>query len=385
MEASTNRSEHTIFIGMDVHKESFTLCCYSAEKDKFFGLQKIAPDSELIVQYLQSAKSFYDTHARVVCGYEAGCLGYSLYRELAAAGVECVILAPSTMPVEAGKKRVKTDKRDAKRIAQCLAFHTYKPVHVPTEESEEIKDFIRMRNDHKQALKRIKQQINAFCLRHSFHYPSGRHKWTLAHLDWLKKLKLNDMQREILNEYLLTLNYLIERIALLDKRIEALSQKPEFKDRVSKLRCFIGIKTITAMTALAEIGDFNRFADAEHFASYLGLTPGEDSSGDKQHRLGITKAGNVHVRRLLVEAAHCYNRGQVGYKSKDLKARQAGCPPEVIAYADRANVRLRKRYFRFLKNNKNPNVSCVAIARELACFIWGMMVNKYDRNPQIVS
>ena len=376
---------NTLFVGMDVHKESFTLCCYSAEHDKFFGLQKIAPDSELVVQYLQSAKGFYDLNAHIVCGYEAGCLGYSLYRELTALGVDCVILAPSTMPTEKGKKHIKTDKRDAMRIAQCLAYRTYKPVHVPSEECEEIKEFIRMRNDHKLALKRIKQQINAFCLRHNFHYSAGCHKWTQTHLDWLRKLKMSKMQREILDEYLLTLNYLLERIVLLDKRIEELSQKPEFKEKAQKLTCFIGIKTITAMTVLAEVGDFNRFADAAHFASYLGLIPGEDSSGEKQHRLSITKAGNTQVRRLLVETAHCYNRGQVGYKSKDLKERQAGCPAEVIAYADRANVRLRKRYYKFISRNKNSNVACVAIARELACFIWGMMVNKYDRKPQIVQ
>ena len=375
---------NTLYVGMDVHKESFTLCCYSAEEDRFFGQQKINPDSDLVVQYLDWAKSFYDINAHIVCGYEAGCLGYSLYRELTACGVNCVILAPSTMPSENGKKRVKTDKRDAMKIAQCLAHHTYKPVHVPTEECEEIKEFIRMRNDHKLALKRIKQQINAFCLRHNLHYSATRHKWTQTHLDWLKKLKLNEMHREILNEYMLTLNYLIERLAQLDNRIEELSQKPEYKDKVKKLTCFIGIKTITAMTTLAEVGDFNRFANAEHFASYLGLTPGEDSSGNKQHRLSITKAGNSQVRRLLVEAAHCYNRGQIGFKSKDLKARQSGNSAEVIAYADRANVRLRKRYFKFVKRSKAPNVACVAIARELACFIWGMMVNKYDRKSQIV-
>ena len=374
---------NTLFVGMDVHKESFTLCCYCAETEKFFRIQKISPDSSLVLKYLKSAKEFYDVNAHVLCGYEAGGLGYSLYRELSAAGVECVILAPSTIPTEKGKKRLKTDKRDAMRIAQCLANGTYSPVHIPSEETEEIKDYIRMRNDHKLALKRIKQQINAFCLRHKLQYVTGKHKWTQKHIDWLSKLKLNDMQREILNEYLLTLNHLIERIALMDKRIEELSQKPEYKDKAKKLSCFIGIKTITAMTVLAEVGDFNRFADAGHFASYLGLIPGEDSSGEKQHRLSITKAGNTQVRRLLVEAAHCYNRGQIGYKSKDLKERQSGCSAESIAYADRANVRLRKRYYQFVRRNKNPNVACVAIARELACFIWGMMVNKYDRKPQI--
>ena len=176
------------------------------------------------------------------------------------------------------------------------------------------------------------------------------------------------MQREILDEYMLTLNYLIECIERLDKRIEELSQSPEYKDNVKKLSCFIGIKTITAMTTIAEVDDFNRFEDAGHFAAYIGLIPGEDSSGPKQNHLSITKAGN--------------NRGQIGYKSKDLKQRQSGCSADVIAYADRANVRLKKKYFRLIARNKTPNVVYVAIARELACFIWGMMVNKFNRTPQ---
>jgi transposase len=283
------------------------------------------------------------------------------------------------MPLEAGKKRVKTDKRDAEKIARCLAFRTYKPVAVPTEDTEMVKDFIRMRNDHKQALTKTRQQINAFCLRHKLHYTAGKHKWTQKHLEWLGKLSLDASLREILDGYLLTQNYLLERITQMDKRIEELSRTDKFNEKAKKLMCFIGIKTITAMTVLAEIGDFSRFKDAEHFSSYLGLTPGEDSSGSKQKRLGITHAGNNLLRRLLVESAHCYNRGQIGYKSKDLKARQSACSAEVVAYADRANIRLKKRYFRLLSTGKNPNVACVAIARELACFIWGMMVNKYNK------
>ena len=132
---------------------------------------------------------------------------------------------------------------------------------------------------------------------------------------------------------------------------------------------------MTGSTAvLTEVGDFKRFASAQHFASYIGLTPGEDSSGDDQHRLGITKAGNRHVRSLLVEAAQSYSRGQIGFKSKALKARQDGNPPEVIAYADKANERLRRKYYRMvLKNNKKTNVAKTAVARELACFMWGMI------------
>ena len=144
------------------------------------------------------------------------------------------------------------------------------------------------------------------------------------------------------------------------------------------MRCFIGIKTQTALSVITETGDFKRFPDASHYAAYLGLVPGEDSSGGDQHRLGITKAGNRHLRMLLVEASQSYARGQAGHKSKALAARQEGNHPTVIQYADIANERLRRKYYRLtLKNGKKANVAKTAIARELACFIWGMMTENY--------
>ena len=175
-------------------------------------------------------------------------------------------------------------------------------------------------------------------------------------------------------EYLLTYDQLTEKIERFDRRIEELASGKEYKENVHKLTCFIGVKTTTALAVLTEVGDFKRFATAQHFASYIGLTPGEDSSGNEQNRLGITKAGNRHVRSLLVEAAQSYARGQTGFKSKALKTRQQGNDPKVIAYADKANERLRRRYYRLvLKNNKKTNVAKTAIARELACFMWGMI------------
>ena len=141
-----------------------------------------------------------------------------------------------------------------------------------------------------------------------------------------------------------------------------------------QLSCFLGIKTQSALSVLTETGDFKRFGTAQQYASYLGLVPGEDSSGKDEDKLGITKAGNRHLRLLLVEAAQCYGRGRPGNKSKDLKKRQEGNCPEMIAYADKANERLRRKYYRLvLSYNKRSNVAKIAIARELACFIWGMM------------
>ncbi len=364
----------TVYVGMDVHKESFTLACYTNEKEEAEYVQKIEGHYSRVVKYLDAMRFHYGDDVAFVCGYEAGCLGYTLYHQLTNCHVRCVILAPTSMPVPQGKKKVKTDKRDAQKIAKCLAHRDYSAVHVPTAEDEETKEFIRMRDDHKIALKKVKQQILSFCLRHNFRYPGGDNRWTQAHLKWLRDLNPGKIYREILEEYLLTYNNLVDKVERLDKRIEELAAGEEYAENVHKLSCFLGVKTQTALSVLTETGDFKRFVTAQQYAAYLGLVPGEDSSGKDQIRLGITKAGNRHLRMLLVEAAQSYNRGRIGYKSKELKKRQEGNSPEVIAYADKANERLRRKYYRMiLSNNKRHNVAKIAIARELACFIWGMM------------
>jgi transposase len=360
---------------MDVHKESFSLCSFTIEEDKASHHQRTDADFKNVLKYLEHLRTIYGDDVNFVCGYEAGCLGYSLYHQLTDHNVKCVILAPTTMLEQRGRKRIKTDKRDAEIIARCLAQHNYSPVHIPTEKDEQTKEFLRMRDDHKLALKKVKQQILAFCLRHNYRYEGNSH-WTAAHIKWLRSLQPEALYKEILDEYLLTYTTLSDKLERLDKRIEELASQDEYKKDVKKLSCFIGVKTHTALSVLVEVGDFKRFATAQQFASYLGLVPGEDSSGDGQTRLGITKAGNRHIRLLLTEAAQCYSRGQVGFKSKELKSRQSGNPTEVIAYADKANERLRRRYYKMVLGKcKKHNVAKTAIARELACFMWGMMTD----------
>lgn len=364
----------TVFVGMDVHKESFSLCCYTNEKEEAEYPQKVNSHYSKVINYLEAMRFHYGDETVFICGYEAGCLGFTLYHQLTEHNVKCIILAPTTMPKSAGKKKLKTDKRDAGTIARCLAHHDYSPVHIPTEKDEQVKEFIRMRDDHKLALKKVKQQILAFCLRHGYRYDEGVNNWTQAHLKWLRSLKPEGLYQEILQEYLATYDHLRDKLERLDQRIEELAQDDEYREGVHKLACFIGVKTHTALSVIVETGDFKRFSSAGQYASYLGLTPGEDSSGEDQNRLGITKAGNCHVRTLLIEAAQCYSHGQIGYKSKALKQRQYGNSPDVIAYADKANERLRRRYYKLvLGKNKKANVAKTAIARELACFMWGMM------------
>jgi transposase len=360
-----------IYVGMDVHKESYTLCCYSIDEDKTMYKQRIDADYRLVLRYLENVRGRYEEEVEFICGYEAGCLGYTLYHQLEGYGIKCVILAPTTMAV--ANKQVKTDKKDAGNIARCLAFRTYSPVHVPTAQDNAVKEYIRMRDDQKKMLKVIKQQILAMVLRHGHRYPDGNY-WTAKHMGWLRSLDLGGVLQEALDEYLITYSYLTDKIARLDKRIEELAMDDRYRENVRKLGCFLGVKTHTALCVLVETGDFKRFGKADQYAAYLGLVPGENSSGERQRRTGLTKAGNSHLRRLLIEAAQGYPRGKPGEKSRTIKARQAGNKPEVIAYADKANERLRRKFYRMtLKNGAHWNVSVAAVARELSCFIWGMM------------
>lgn len=365
-----------LYVGMDVYKENYTLFCYSFDRDKVEYRQTVPSDYRLILKYLEQVHGKYLEEVEFICGYEAGCLGYSLYHQLTDHGVKCIILAPTTMGIT-NTNRVKTDRKDAANIARCLAFHTYSAVYVPDGEDNAVKEYLRMRDDQKLALKKIKQQITAFVLRLGKQYTGSKSLWTENHLKWLRGLDLTLLEKETLQEYLITYDYLTDKLERLDARIEELARNERYGERVRRLGCFIGIKPHTALSLLVEVGDFRRFEKAPNFAGFLGLVPGEDSSGGGRNRLAITKAGNSHLRRLLVESSQSYSRGTIGFKSKELKKRQEGNPPEVVAYADRANERLRRRYYRMtLKNGTKRNVAIVAVARELACFIWGMMTDE---------
>ena len=364
-------------IGMDVHSTNYTLCAMEpviGEEDRIFATIKVTPDYKNILMFIENLKLKLglDNQYDIQCGYEAGCLGYSLYNQLTAAGVKCVILAPTTMLTQQGT-RIKTDARDARMIAQCLSYGGYHAVYIPTEEDAAVKEYLRMRGDHKLALKKVKQQINAFCLRHGCHYEGT--KWTIAHLKWLQKLDLEGLYRETLEEYMATYEEQTAKIERFDKRIEEIAAQEKYQEKVKRLGCFLGIKTHTALSLIVETGDFERFAKGDTYAAYLGLAPGEHSSSDSVNRLGITKAGNSHLRLLLVEAAGGICKGSVGHKSKDLRARQNGNTAEAIAYADKANTRLRSKYYKMIRHGKKRNVAVAAVARELACFVWGMMTD----------
>ena len=378
-----------VYIGMDVHTSNYTLCSldpgYGVKKDNYFAEVQFTNNFVTnVVNYVSNLKKKKMKDCEFVCGYEAGCLGYSTYKDLTKAGIKCVIMAPSTMAVQKGGNKVKNDRRDARVIAQCLAYQTYKEVYVLSEHDEAVRGYLRMRDSHKKELKRIKQQIIAFCTGHGLFSPT-KSNWTVAHLKWLKGLKFNDpVEQEIINEYLSSYTYLCDKIKAMDVRIEVLASEKQYCENVKKLKCIKGIETNVALTLLAEIGDFNRFSKPTDFAAYLGLIPGEQSSGDKVRGTGITKAGNSTLRQKLTEAAKGYWRGRIGMKSATFKKFEKELPKEVTEYALKANTRLQRKFFNMTHvKGKNMNVAASACAREMACFVWGLITNHYDKAPAV--
>ena len=368
---------------MDVHSTNYTLCAMEptiGAEDRVFGELQVAPDYKEVIAFintLQLKLGLNDDYS-IECGYEAGCLGYTLYHQLTNAGIECVILAPTTMLTQQGQ-RIKTDKRDARLIAQCLCYGGYHPVYIPTGEDDSVKEYLRMRDDHKLALKKLKQQINAYVLRHGHQYTGT--KWTIKHVTWLKKLDFDPMYRETLNEYMASYEEQEAKIERFDKRIEEIATEARYQENAKKLGCLLGIRTHTALSLIVETGDFKRFTKGNTYAAFLGLAPGEHSSSKNVNRLGISKAGNAHLRWLLIESAKALCKGAVGHKSKALRARQYGQSAEVIAYADKANLRLRSKYYRMIRHGKKKNVAVAAVARELACFVWGLMTGNISLTP----
>lgn len=362
-----------VYIGIDVHKESFSLYALNKTTGQVYQPAKIAADVKLVQKYLQKIQQDTDTKLEFKVGYEAGCWGYSLYDQMRSLGIACDILAPSTMYSSAKNKMVKNDKQDAKMIANNLANGTYKSVHVPDQVDARNKQFMRMFKREKKNLKQLKQTTEGFLLSEGYVYNKKHSGWTNTYVAWLRTVALPPILREILDEYLYDFDFLSEKIARLERRIQQLASSDRYRPAVSALRCFKGIETFTALTLQVEITDFSRFPNAKAFASYLGLTPSESSSGNKISHGAITKQGNSIVRSALIESAQSLVKGKIHYKGKTLLKRQQGQRPEVIAYADRARERLCFKFQHLFETENKPyNVAITAVARELAGFIWGM-------------
>jgi transposase len=362
-------------VGLDTSKKSLQVAVRRpGEKDAVEWQE--ANDARGVKRLVKRLKREAPGELRV--GYEAGPCGYALQRELRAAGVECIVVAPSLIPVKPGE-RVKTDRRDARKLAECLRAGTLTEVHPPTPEQEAARDLCRCREDVRQDLERSRHRMGKLLLRRALVHPGCA--WTQAHRTWLRSLRFEEAaDRAVFEDYLLAIEHLEERLRGLEEKLAGLSVQEPYREPVGWLRCFRGIDTVTAMTIVTELHGFERFRTARELMAYLGLVPSEHSSGGKQRRGAITKAGNSHLRRVLVEAAWHY-RHRPG-ESAALRKRREGQPAWAIAIADRAQQRLHKRFWRLLGRGKAHNKTVTAVARELVGFLWATL-SQHGRSAAI--
>jgi transposase len=305
--------------------------------------------------------------------YEAGVSGYDLYRQLTTLGVPCDVVAPALTPRRPGQ-RIKTDRRDARKLVRLFRAGELTAIHVPDEGEEAVRDLLRCREAVRRDVLRWRHRVVKFLDRHGRRYLIGKN-WTQRHWTWLRHQQFeHPTPQRTLEAILFALEQALAHQAELDKAIAALAEQAPYREAVGWLRCFRGIDTLSAMVLLGEIVDFQRFQRPRELMAYLGLVPSEYSSGQTERRGAITKAGNTHARRVLVEAAWHY-RHRPGV-SRALTQRSEGQPSAVLSHAWRAQQRLHQRYRHLVGHGKRPPVAVAAVARELVGFIWAAMTQR---------
>jgi transposase len=356
-----------MFVGLDVHKNTIEIAFAEGGRDdevRHYG--KIDSTLEALDKVIRKLVS-KDCDLSFV--YEAGPCGYDIYRHLLSKGYDCTVVAPSLIPKRSGN-RIKNDRRDAQMLARLHRAGELTKVYVPGIEDEAMRELTRAREDAKGLEKRAKQRILAFLLRQGYRY-AGRSPWSRAHFRWISTLKMpHPAQQVVLQESLDTLAECRQRVAHLTEQIQTLLPQWRMYPVVQALQSLRGVSLIVATTTIAEVGDLTRFDRPVELMSYLGLVPSEHSSGGKTRRGSITKTGNGHVRRVLIEAAWAYRLpARVSLK---LHQRQDGLPQNICAISWRAQLRLCARYKRLLAKGKATQLITTAIARELCAFMWAI-------------
>jgi len=354
----------TRYVGLDVHADSITLAVAEAGREEARHVGRYAND---LTRLLRALDRLGD-RGSLRCAYEAGPTGYGLQRALVAAGIDCVVIAPSKTPRGSGD-HVKTDRRDALRLAHFLRSGDLVEIHVPGEACESMRDLLRAREDAKRAQLRARHQLSKFLLRHGRRWPKSN--WTKVHLEWIAKQRFEHPALDcVLAESLQAVQDQTARIERYDRRLAELVPATDQARLIEALQAFRGIQLLTAASIAYELGDLRRFPSAKKLMGYIGATPSEDTSGDRIRRGRITKAGNSGLRRLLVEAAWSYrHRPAEGYRHRK---RAENVAPAVRSIAWRAQTRLNARYKRMLARGKPKQKTLVAVARELAGFIWAV-------------
>jgi transposase len=355
-------------VGLDVHVERIVIASL------------VGPAKEPIVSDIPNeAKVIRRTFKRLAegtyelrCCYEAGPCGFELHRLLTSMGIACEVIAPSLIPVRAGD-RVKTDHRDASKLARLYRAGELTTITVPSVEQEAVRDVVRARDDVRKDLTAARHRLGKFLIRHGRLFHSGKN-WTQRFWTWLRAQQFErEGERLTFEHYVNEVEHLSERRAQLDRDLQVIAGQEPYAPAVGKLSCLRGISKLSALALLAEIGDFRRFENPRQLMAFVGLVPREYSSGGKEKRGGITKTGNGLVRRLLVEAAWSYRHlPAYGPRVKEaLRGQSAG----IATYAKKAQVRLHRRFARLVGRGKKPQLAITAVARELCGFAWGLMVS----------
>ena len=349
----------TVSVGLDVHARSIRLAAVRA--DELLEERTLPYDLEAVERVLCRWPA-------VRCCYEAGPTGFGLYRHLVARGIPCEVVAPGLVPQRPGD-RVKTDSRDARKLARLFAGGLLQPIHVPAPELEAARDLVRAREDARLDRMRDRHRLSKFCLRHGRTLPTN--SWTLARRKWLSEQRFEfTSEQQTFDCYVHTVDLVDCRIEALEAAIRETAEQGSWRELVGRLRCLRGIDTLSALGLVTEIGDFSRFSTAAELMAFVGLVPSEHSSGEKRQQGSITKVGNSHVRRLLVEAAwHARRRPKVGYQ---LARRQRGQDAIVVERAWRCQQRLHSRWQRMAARGKPSQKIVVACARQLAGFVWAI-------------
>lgn len=363
-------SKNSTWVGLDVHKDTIAIAAATPGRSEMVEWQ--VANNERSVRRLSRKLKRLAGDGEVRCCYEAGPCGFVVGRQMesAAPGLVCEVIAPSMMPVRAGD-RVKTDRRDARKLCELNRAGLLTVVHVPNEEQEAVRDLCRAREDEQQDLTRARNRLGKWLLRRGLVY-RGK-PWTKRHEHWIGGMKFEQAADGIVfANYVLAVRQAEQRVVSLESELEAVAQQEPYRRPVGWLRCFRGIDTVTAMTVVAEVYDIRRFTTAPALMSYLGMTVSEHSSGASTRRGGITKMGNAHVRRVVIEAAWHYRH--LPRTGRGLRQRREGQPPEIIALADKAQHRLNQRFRRLTERGKPRNKAVVAVARELVGFLWAALV-----------